>query len=448
MQNKFDLIVIGAGSGGIAAANRAAEYGAKVALIEKNLLGGTCVNVGCVPKKIMWTASQRLLQIKEAKGLGIDSLKPVLQWQTLVKNRQSYIEKLHKGYANRLQNNKVTLIQGEGSFKDHNTVMVNSQTYQAPHILISTGAQSKWPNLPGHEFGIDSEGFFALKSLPKRIAVVGAGYIAVELAGMLNAFGSEVSLVFRQENVLRDFDPSLNEQLISTYEQHGMNLLRNHTPQRLLKTNDGLILECENNKQVPQVDTVIWAIGRTPQLSSLQLEKVCVNLDKAGRIQVDEYQNTNIKGIYAVGDVASSWQLTPTAIKAGRKLSDRLFNAQAQAKVDYSLIPTVIFSHPPIATLGMSEQDAKKTYKNDLKIYQSQFTPMIAAFDEHPSPCFIKLITIASSGKIIGCHMIGEMVDEILQGFAVAIKMGATKSDFDETIAIHPTIAEELVTMR
>ncbi len=448
MPNTFDLIILGGGSGGIATANRAAEYGAKVLLIETNLIGGTCVNVGCVPKKIMWVASQRYSQIQTADGLGFTVLKPELDWQALVEKRQTSIHKLHAGYEKKLNNNKVVMQKGTGRFHSKHTIEVNDTLYSAPHILIATGSQPVWPEIPGYNLGIDSDGFFALKTLPKRVAIVGAGYIAAELAGMLHSFGCSVSWVYRSDRILKNFDAMLSKNLLAQYQKKGINLYPEHTPRALKESPDGLVLACENQKDLPAVDCLIWAIGRQSNIKDLQLEKSGILVDKKGLIQVDAYQNTSIPGIYALGDVASTWQLTPVAIKAGRQLAERLFNHKSSAKADYSLIPTVVFSHPPIATIGMSEAQARIQYPEDIKCYEAQFTPMVEAFSTHPSTCCLKLITLQSTGKILGCHMIGEQVDEILQGFAVAIKMGATKADLDETIAIHPTIAEELVTLR
>lgn len=448
MQTKYDFIVIGGGSGGIAAANRAAEYGASVALIEQNLLGGTCVNVGCVPKKLMWLASQHATQLAHAVEFGFSLGKTSLDWRRLIEQRQAYIQKLHIGYRKRLDKNSIALIKGTASFLDPTTVVVNQDRIQAPHILIATGAQSVWPEIPGAALGIDSDGFFELSSCPERIAVVGAGYIAVELAGMLRAFGAHVSLVYRHDSILRTFDPVLSEQCLQNYRRQGIGSFPNHTPTALAQRNEGLVLICEEAKQVPPVDCVIWAIGRKPNISALQLQNAHVQTTADGKIIVDDLQNTTQPGIYAVGDVANQWQLTPVAIKAGRTLANRLFNGQSTARLDYHNIPTVVFSHPPIASIGLSETQARGKYPEDIKIYQSTFTPMLRAFAANADPFRIKLITQASSDKIIGCHMIGEMADEILQGFAVAIQMGATKKDFDNTFAIHPTIAEELVTLK
>lgn len=443
-ENQYDFIVIGGGSGGIAAANRAATYGARVALIESGLMGGTCVNVGCVPKKIMWMASQCAGQLKRAVGFGFSPIQTIFDWQALVGAREAYITRLRAIYKRRLDENKVTLIQGIGRFENHQTVLVNEQAYQANHILIATGAEAIWPDIEGADLGIDSNGFFALNQQPQRVAIVESGYIAVELAGLLRALGSEVHWVFRRDKVLREFDELLGDTVLEDYQQQGIVTYPLHQPSRLEKTDQGLVLHCDGHKPLAPVDQVIWAIGRRPQIAQLKLN----NLGISGEISIDAFQNTSVAGIYAVGDVASPVQLTPLAIKAGRLLADRLFGKQPAQKIDQNCIPTVIFSHPPIGTIGMSEREAKKTYGEDVKIYLRRFKPMQAAFEDNAEFCVFKLITQASTDKIIGCHLMGEMVDEILQGFAVAIQMGATKQDFDNTLAIHPTIAEELVTIR
>jgi len=449
MHKKFDLIVIGAGSGGIAAANRAAEHGASVALIESGDLGGTCVNVGCVPKKIMWMASQRQAQIEQASGFCFTKQKAILNWANLVKKRQNYINNLHALYQKKILSNKITLISGKGQFADNKTVAIGAKQIQGKHILVAPGSTPRWPDIPGAELGIDSNGFFALKSLPQKVAIVGSGYIAVELAGMLQSFGVEVSLVFRAKNILKDFDTTITQTLHDIYQENGMHFYPEHAPESLNQTKDGLILKCTAQKTLEPVDTVIWAIGRTPNTQALNLSSAQIKQKSDGSIWVDEYQNTNQNNIYALGDVTGKAPLTPVAIKAGRKLSERLFNQQKNAKVDYDNIPTVIYSHPPIGTIGLSETQAIAQYSLDnIKIYNARFTPMLSSFSEEKTPCVIKLITQKSTDKVIGCHLIGDFADEILQGFAVAIRMGATKADFDETMAIHPTVSEELVTLR
>tara|TARA_R110002110_G_scaffold65206_5_gene180094 strand:- start:37781 stop:39130 length:1350 start_codon:yes stop_codon:yes gene_type:complete len=449
MHKKYDLVVIGAGSGGIAAANRAAEHGASVAIIESGDLGGTCVNVGCVPKKIMWMASQRQVQIEQATGFGFPKQKADLNWDSLVQKRQNYITRLHGLYQKKLFSNKITLISGTAKFVASNIVAIGQKQIQAKHILIATGSTPRWPDIPGKDLGIDSDGFFALKALPKRVAIVGGGYIAVELAGMLQGFGSDVSLIFRGKNILRGFDETMTQTLYDIYQNDGMHIYAEHTLEELRQTPNGLVLQCLNKKTIPPVDTVIWAIGRTPNIQHLNLPAIDIKQNADNSLWVDDYQNTSQKNIYAVGDVTGKAPLTPVAIKAGRKLSERLFNNRKNFKVDYQNIPTVIYSHPPIGSVGLSETQAIAEHGQDnIKIFNANFTPMLSSFSEDKIPCVIKLIIQKSNDKVIGCHLIGDFADEILQGFAVAIRMGATKADFDETMAIHPTVSEELVTLR
>jgi glutathione reductase (NADPH) len=447
MHKKFDLIAIGAGSGGIATVNRAAMLGAKCALIESNLIGGTCVNVGCVPKKIMWLAAEEANALKEASSYGFATQPISLNWKHLVTKRQAYIEKLHQGYTNRLNKNQVTLIQGHGEFVRPGQVRVGEDIFEAPHIVIATGGKTQFPQIPGAARGIDSDGFFALQAMPSRVAVVGAGYIAVEIAGMLKALGAETFLVFRHDKVLRSFDDMLSSQLMALYQQQGITLKPNHIPANLKQLPQGtLSLVCQEDKTITGLNSVIWAIGREPNTQGLYLDNIGLSLAKDGTIPVDAYQNTAVSGVYAIGDVTGKSPLTPVAIAAGRRLAMRLFN-QKDLKLSYENIPTVIFSHPPIGTVGLTQLEAQTKYGDDIKIYQTQFTPMAQAFHATPLKTSMKLITQESTDKILGCHIIGDGADEMLQGFAVAIKMGATKADFDNTVAIHPTSSEELVTL-
>lgn len=448
MHKKFDLITIGGGSGGIATANKASQLGARCAIIEANQIGGTCVNVGCVPKKIMWLASGTASALHEAQGYGFaPQAATTLDWKQLVTKRQAYIQRLHTGYADRLAKNQVTMIWGKARFISNNTLQVGSDTYEAPHIVIASGGKPSIPKIEGAALGIDSDGFFALDEKPKRVAIVGAGYISVELAGMLHAFGCQTTLVFRRMKILREFDPLLSEHLMASYQQQGIILKAEHIPTKLEINADGLSLFCENQPTLSHFDTVIWAIGRTPNTDNLALDTAGVITHPNGTIKVDEFQNTNIKGIYAIGDVTGQKELTPVAIAAGRRLALRLFANISDSKLNYENIPTVVFSHPPIGTVGLSEAEAKEKYGEDLKIYQTIFTPMSQALLSHPQKTAMKLITVQSSGKVVGCHIFGEGADEMLQGFALAIKMGATKADFDNVVAIHPTSAEELVTL-
>ncbi|MGL4859573.1 MAG: glutathione-disulfide reductase [Enterobacteriaceae bacterium] len=450
MQKHFDYLAIGGGSGGIASVNRAAMYGKKCALIEAKHLGGTCVNVGCVPKKITWHAAQ----IAEALHLygadyGFDVTLNRFDWSTLLASRNAYIERIHASYERVLGNNQIEVIEGTARFIDAHTVEVNGERISADHILIATGGRPSWPEIPGAEYGIDSDGFFALQSLPKKVAVVGAGYIAVELAGVLNGLGVESHLFVRKHAPLRSFDPMVVETLVEVMQNEGPTLYTQAIPKRVIKNSDeSLTLELEDGRSVT-VDCLIWAIGRVPATDNLNLTATGVLTNNKGYIVVDKYQNTNIPGIYAVGDNTGAVELTPVAVAAGRRLSERLFNNKPEEHLDYSNIPTVVFSHPPIGTIGMTEPQARDQFGDQkVKVYTSSFTAMYSAVTRHRQPCRMKLVCVGPEEKIVGLHGIGFGMDEMLQGFAVAIKMGATKKDFDNTVAIHPTAAEEFVTMR
>jgi len=450
MAQHFDYICLGAGSGGIASANRAAMRGAKVLLIEAKALGGTCVNVGCVPKKVMWYGAQVAEALHlYAKDYGFDVTVNKFDWNTLVASREAYIERIHGSYDRGLENNKVTLVRGYGRFVNERTIEVDGQEYTADHILIATGGSPSIPNIPGAEHGIDSDGFFQLRAQPKRVAVIGAGYIAVELAGVLHSLGSETHLFVRKHAPLRSFDPMLSEALMDSMATDGPTLHTNSIPESVIKNNDGsLTLKLENGESF-EVDTLIWAIGRKPSTGNIGLENTQVKLNDKGYVVVDEQQNTTNPGIYCVGDIIEGGvELTPVAVKAGRLLSERLFNGMTDAKMDYSLIPTVVFSHPAIGTMGLSEPEAIAQYGADqVKCYSSGFTSMYTAVTAHRQACKMKLVCAGPDEKVVGIHGIGFGMDEILQGFGVAMKMGATKKQFDSVVAIHPTGAEEFVTM-
>ncbi|EKO3714535.1 glutathione-disulfide reductase [Vibrio metschnikovii] len=451
MTTHFDYICIGGGSGGIASANRAAMYGAKVALIEAKDLGGTCVNVGCVPKKVMWHGAQiaEAMQLY-AKDYGFDVKVNGLDWSKLIESRQAYIGRIHQSYDRVLGNNKVHVIRGFARFIDAKTIEVEGQQYTADHILIAVGGRPTIPNIPGAEYGIDSNGFFELTEQPKRVAVVGAGYIAVEIAGVLHALGTETHLFVRKESPLRSFDPMIIDTLTEVMKTEGPTLHTHSVPKQVIKEADGSLTLHLENGQSCNVDTLIWAIGRHPATDAINLAATGVATNEQGYIKADQYQNTNVEGIYCVGDIMEGGiELTPVAVKAGRQLSERLFNNKPEAKMDYDLVPTVVFSHPPIGTIGLTEPDAIAKYGADqVKVYTSSFTAMYTAVTSHRQPCKMKLVCAGPEETVVGLHGIGFTVDEMIQGFAVAMKMGATKADFDSVVAIHPTGSEEFVTMR
>ncbi|PVX38801.1 NADPH-glutathione reductase /dihydrolipoamide dehydrogenase [Pasteurella langaaensis DSM 22999] len=456
MTKHYDYLAIGGGSGGIASINRAASYGKKCAIIEAKHLGGTCVNVGCVPKKLMFYGAQIAEAIHNyAPDYGFDVEVKGFDFAKLVENRQAYIGRIHTSYNNVLAKNNVDVLNGFAKFVDAKTVEVryadgSTEQVTADHILIATGGRPSIPNVKGAEYGIDSDGVFALKALPKRVAVVGAGYIAVELSGVFNSLGSEVHLFVRKHAPLRQQDPLIVETLVEVLAQDGIQLHTNAIPQEVVKNADGsLTLKLEDGRETV-VDSLVWAIGREPATDVINLEATGVETNERGFIKVDKYQNTNVKGIYAVGDIIEGGiELTPVAVAAGRRLSERLFNNKPNEYLDYNLVPTVVFSHPPIGTVGLTEPKAIEIYgAENVKVYKSSFTPMYSAVTQHRQPCRMKLVCAGKDEKVVGLHGIGFGVDEMIQGFAVAIKMGATKADFDNTVAIHPTGSEEFVTMR
>lgn len=448
-ENHFDYISIGGGSGGIASANRASRYGKKVAIIEANAIGGTCVNVGCVPKKAMWFGAQVAEAIhKYAPDYGFDVKVNQFSWQKLVQSREAYISRIHQSYDRVLGNNKVELIKGFATFIDNHTLDVDGTIYTAEHINIAVGGRPIKPPVPGAELGIDSDGFFDLLEQPRRVVVVGAGYIAVELAGVLHSLGTETHLLVRREKPLRQFDDMLSDTLVDIMKEEGPTLLPHTEVEAIEKQTDGSLLVKLNGDRSLQADTLIWAIGREPATDKLKLENTDVELDPRGYVIVDEYQNTTAKNVYAVGDNIGIVELTPVAVKAGRLLAERLFNGQTDAKMDYTNVPTVVFSHPAIGTMGLTEKEAIAMYgESEIKVYNSSFAAMYTAVTSHRQATKMKLVCAGANEKVVGLHGIGFGMDEILQGFGVAMKMGATKADFDNCVAIHPTSAEELVTM-
>ena len=450
MVKEYDYIVIGGGSGGIASANRAAMHGAKVILFEGKEVGGTCVNVGCVPKKVMWYGAQIAETLHRYAGeYGFDVTINKFDFATLKANRQAYIDRIHGSYERGFDSNGVERVYEYTRFVDPHTVEVAGERYTAPHILIATGGHALYPNIPGSEYGITSDGFFELDEVPKRTAVIGAGYIAVEVAGVLNALGSDTHLFVRKDRPLRTFDKDIVDVLVDQMAKSGPTLHTHANATEVVKNADDSLTISFDNGETITVDCLIWAIGRAANTSGFGLEKTGVKLTEKGAIYSDEFENTSVPGIYALGDVTGKLDLTPVAVKAGRQLSERLFNNKADAKLDYTDVATVVFSHPVIGSVGLTEEKAIAKYgAENIKVYKSSFTPMYTALGDNRQPSTMKLVTLGEDEKIIGLHGIGYGVDEMIQGFSVAIKMGATKADFDNTVAIHPTGSEEFVTMR
>lgn len=448
MKQKYDLIVIGGGSGGIAHARRAAQYGAGVAVVEHGPLGGTCVNVGCVPKKVMWHAASHAHNFEHAADYGFDISVNGHDWAAIKARRDAYIARLNGIYESNLDQSGVTYIAGAAQFVDAHTIAVGDERYQAERIVIATGGKPIVPDLPGAEHGITSDGFFQLEDRPERVLVAGSGYVAVELAGVFNALGSDTQVIVRKDGVIRSFDAMLGEQLLEAMQKGGIKVETRVIPASVEKTQDGLVLHAEDGRSFGPVDCVLWAVGRDPNVEELELAKAGVETNDGGFIPTDALQQTNVEHIFALGDVTGRAALTPVAIAAGRRLADRLYGGMEGRHLDYEMIPTVVFSHPPIGTIGLTEIEARAKYGDAITIYSSGFTSMYYALGDKKRRSVMKLITAGADERVVGCHIIGDGADEMTQGFAVAMRMGATKADFDDTVAIHPTSAEELVTMR
>lgn len=462
-----DYLVIGAGSGGIASARRSTEFGVKALIAEHGPLGGTCVNVGCVPKKVMFYTAMHSEMLHDREDYGFKSTgTTTFDWSVVKKKRDAYIKRLNGIYDRNLDKAAVEKVYGHAVFTGektpHPVVSVDGKLFTAPHILIAVGGVPLIPSedeIPGAQHGITSDGFFELEDLPKKTVVVGAGYIAVEMAGILNALGSETHLLIRRNQVLRNFDEMITTNVTNKMQQDGVQLGKYTQVKTVHKNTDNGKLDITVETKTPEgevtsdvisdVDCLLWAIGRKAATSSIGLEKIGVEMDHRGDVKVDEFQNTSVPGVYAVGDVQGKALLTPVAIAAGRKLAHRLFDGKTEWKLDYDNIPTVVFSHPPVGTMGLTEAEARAKYgDNSVKVYRSKATPMYFAMTTRKEACLMKLICVGDNEKIVGLHMQGLGCDEMLQGFGVAIKMGATKSDFDNCVAIHPTGAEEMVTMR
>lgn len=445
MTTHFDLIVLGGGSGGMATARRAARCGANVALVEAGRLGGTCVNVGCVPKKIMWHAAQIAETMHEAAGYGFTVPHAGHDWATLRSRRDAYVARLNDIYARNLDTSGVELLRGHGKLVGADQVAVNGRRLQARRVMLATGGRPTPLPVEGGELALDSDGFFALKARPERVAVVGAGYIAVELAGVLQALGAQVTLLVRGERLLRHFDPMLGTALLDAMRAAGVKV-RLHAPVTAIQRQRAF-LRVECGSEPLMVDEVIAAVGRQPNTADCGLQEVGVALGKSGHVIVDEWQESSVAGVAAIGDVTGHHLLTPVAIAAGRRWADRVFGGQGQRKLAYENIPTVVFSHPPIGTVGLTEGQARATHGDAVRIYTSHFKALYYGVLDAKADTDMKLVCVGEEERVVGVHLIGMGADEMLQGFAVAVRMGATKRDFDDTVAIHPTSAEELVTM-
>lgn len=449
----FDYLVIGGGSGGIATARRAASYGARVAVVESKAFGGTCVNVGCVPKKVMYNAAHIAEALHDAQHFGFEIQGSKFEWSKLKAARDAYITRLNGIYVRNLENSNITILRGQASFLDAKTVSVDEKKYTANQFCIAVGSRPITPRFPGVEHCLTSDGFFALSEQPKSAVVVGGGYIGVELAGVIHELGTETTLVTRGNGILEGFESTISGALLNSYKARGIKHVAGASAQEVQRQSDGkLVVITNSGEKIGPVDKVILATGRQPFTSGLGLDKAGVKLTDRGFIDVDAYQRTSQPSIHALGDVCGKVQLTPMAIAAGRRLADRLFGNIPEAKADYENVPTIVFSHPPIATVGMTEDQAVARYgREKVKVYSSSFVNLyygtFAVAPENKPKTTMKVVTLLPEEKVLGVHMFGMNVDEILQGFAVAVKMGATKADLDACVALHPTAAEELVTL-
>jgi glutathione reductase (NADPH) len=447
----YDVVVLGGGSGGLAAAFRAARHGARVAMLEPGELGGTCVNVGCVPKKAMWLAADLAGKIEQANALGFEvEPHPALDWDTLIAHRQGYIANIHASYRKRLDADGISVLPRRGRLRDaHTVVCSDGVAISAQHIVIATGAHPMRPSFEGAALGSISDDFFKLRAAPERAAVVGGGYIAIELAGLLQALGSHVEMFVKGRRLLERFDAELAAQLAESLHQQGVRVHFEYRARRIEQAGDGrlrLLGTGETNDAA--FEQIFLAIGRRANTKGMGLEDVGVRLGDKDEVLVDEWQTSSVPNIHAVGDVAGKVGLTPVAIAAARKLMDRLFGGKPEAKLDYENVPTVVFSHPPLGMVGLSEEDARARHGDAVSVYRSHFRPMLNALADSPQRSLFKLVCVGEEQRVVGIHLLGEGADEILQGFAVALKMGVTLQQLEDTVAIHPTSAEEVVLIR
>ncbi|CDF94451.1 MULTISPECIES: glutathione-disulfide reductase [unclassified Pseudomonas] len=447
MAYDFDLYVIGAGSGGVRAARFAAGFGARVAVAESRYLGGTCVNVGCVPKKLLVYGAHYAEDFEQASAYGWSAGEASFDWATLIANKDQEINRLNGIYRNLLVNSGVALHEGHAKITGPHEVEINGQRHTTEHILVATGGWPVIPQIPGREHAISSNEAFFLKELPKRVLVVGGGYIAVEFAGIFHGMGAQTSLLYRGELFLRGFDGAVRKHLAEELTRRGLDLQFNADIQRIDKQADGSLAVTLKDGRTLVTDCVFYATGRRPMLDNLGLENTAVTLDEKGFVQVNEKYETTEPSILAIGDVIGRVQLTPVALAEGMAVARRLFKPEQYRLVDYRMIPTAVFSLPNIGTVGLTEEQAREE-GYEVQIFESRFRPMKLSLTDCQERTLMKLVVDARTDKVLGCHMVGPDAGEIVQGLAIALKAGASKRDFDETIGVHPTAAEEFVTMR
>ncbi|MCI0994571.1 glutathione-disulfide reductase [Pseudomonas corrugata] len=447
MAYDFDLYVIGAGSGGVRAARFAAGFGARVAVAESRYLGGTCVNVGCVPKKLLVYGAHYAEDFEQASAYGWSAGEASFDWATLIANKDQEINRLNGIYRNLLVNSGVALHEGHAKITGPHEVEINGQRHTAEHILVATGGWPVIPQIPGREHAISSNEPFSLKESPRRAPAAGGGYIAVEFAGIFHGMGAQTSLLYRGELFLRGFDGAVRKHLAEELTRRGLDLQFNADIQRIDKLADGSLEVTLKDGRTLLTDCVFYATGRRPMLDNLGLENTAVTLDEKGFVQVNEKYETSEPSILAIGDVIGRVQLTPVALAEGMAVARRLFKPEQYRLVDYRMIPTAVFSLPNIGTVGLSEEQAREE-GHEVQIFESRFRPMKLSLTDCQERTLMKLVVDARTDKVLGCHMVGPDAGEIVQGLAIALKAGASKRDFDETIGVHPTAAEEFVTMR
>lgn len=448
MAAAVDYIVIGGGSAGLATARRAAKYGQRVVMIEPKRLGGTCVNVGCVPKKLMWNAACLKEDLEYCAGYGITVGQGMFNWNELKQRRDAEIARLNGIYQRNVERDRINFVHGSAKFVDAHTVEVEGQgQFTAPHITIAVGSFSLVPRgIEGIDLAINSDGFFELETQPARVMIIGSGYIATEIAGIFRALGSEVTLVLGPWPFLEPFDQEVSALLRTTMEANGVIFMGPHETKKIERLPSGALHVNYTDGSEGEYDCVMHAIGRIADVRALNLPAVGLQTNRFGYLEVDDFQNSAVPGIYVLGDATGKSMLTPVAVKAGRLLSDRLFGGHPEAKMDYTNVPTVMFAHPQLGMVGLPEYMAKKQFGDDqVRCYKAQFNAMFYSFTEHKTPTFVKMVCVGPEEKVVGLHFLGRGIEEMVQGFAVALKVGATRADFNNTVGIHPTVGEEVV---